>query len=160
MRHFDFLRTIPWEPQFKWVVSTYATADFINKPHEDYPKYTVSTQRLLEEGKETVITASNVFLLRIHSAIFVDKSFAGRFRSVNVRVGLHHAPRYELVQKYMEELEQLYKEIGSVERLQEWYADFNTIHPFQDGNGRVSGVVLGVLSHRLQPEYGWLAPLQ
>ena len=160
MRHFDFLRIVPWEPQFKWVVSTYAAAEFINKPHEDYPTYTGRTQHLLEEGKETVITASNIFLLRIHGAVFTDKSFAGRFRNVNVRVGPHHAPHYELVQKYMEELEQMYKEIDSIERLQEWYTDFNTIHPFQDGNGRVSGVVLGILSHRLHPAQGWLAPLQ
>ena len=160
MRHFDFLRTTPWEPHFKWVVSTHAAAEFINKPHEDYPKYVYLTQRLLEEGKETVITVSNVFLLRIHTAIFTDKSFAGRFRSVNVRVGLHHAPYYELVQKYMDELEQHYQEIASVERLKDWYKDFNTIHPFQDGNGRVSGVMVAILSHRLSPELGWLAPLQ
>ena len=44
--------------------------------------------------------------------------------------------------------------------LKDWYHDFETIHPFQDGNGRVGGVTVAVLARKFRPEKGWLAPGQ
>lgn len=168
MRHFDFLRIIPWEPKFEWVASIEEAADFINKPHEDYPKRVRSTASeidywsrfggLFQPTSETGVT--NNLLLQIHGVVFKDQSFASKFREVDVRVGDHRPPEHEKVLKLMDELRCHYPRIASIERLKEWYCDLETVHPFQDGNGRVGGIVLAILSHQINPENGWLAPLQ
>jgi len=72
-----------------------------------------------------------------------------------VIVGLHRPPRAERVEKLMEELMSLYT-ISDLDTLVEWYKDFETIHPFQDGNGRVGGVMVAAYSHSLHPDQGWL----
>ena len=48
----------------------------------------------------------------------------------------------------------------TVEDLQDWYWDMETIHPFLDGNGRVGGVIVAGFAHARHPEKGWLAPNQ
>lgn len=168
MRHFDSLRTILWEPKFEWVSSIEEAADFINKPHEDYPKRVESTTKeidywsrfgsLFQPTPET--GATNDALLQIHYSVFRDQSFAGKFRDVNVRVGYYRPPEHEKIIRLMDELRYRYPDIKTIERLQEWYSDFETVHPFQDGNGRVGGVILAIISHQIEPEIGWFAPLQ
>lgn len=166
-RHFDFLRIIPWEPKFEWVSSIEEAADLINKPHEDYPKRVKATAEeihywsrlggIFAPTPETGVT--NNFLSQIHGVVFRDQSFSGKFREVDVRVGNHHPPEHEKIIKLMEELRYCYPNIKTIERLIEWAYDFLTIHPFQDGNGRVSGIVMAIISHQLNPESGWLAPI-
>ena len=51
-------------------------------------------------------------------------------------------------------------EIPTDEILLDWYSDFETIHPFQDGNGRVGGVVVAVYSNLWSTEGKYLAPCQ
>ena len=49
----------------------------------------------------------------------------------------------------MQELEQETYEITNIESLLIWYYRFEQIHPFQDGNGRVGGIVVAAISQAL-----------
>jgi fido (protein-threonine AMPylation protein) len=155
---FSELREIPWEPKFKWVKTSKEAADLINLFHEDYPQYVEDTWEILEKWTPQVIL-SNTQLLGIHRSIFYDKHFAGKFRKVNVRIGQHHPPSLEDIQGYMDRMASHYK-ITDIPTLIEWYKDFETIHPFQDGNGRVGGVVVAAYSHKFNSQNGWLSPMQ
>lgn len=166
--YFDFLRPILWGPKFQWVSSMAEAADYINKPHEDYPERVNSTKKEIDYWSRfggifapTPETgATNNLLLQIHGVIFRDQKFAGKFREGDVRVGNYHPPEHEKVIQLMEELREFYPRIESIERLVEWHTDFLSIHPFQDGNGRVSGIITAILSNQIIPKNGWLAPLQ
>lgn len=158
---FRRLRETEWHPTFEWVKTSLKCADKINSYHEDYPKYVGATNTILQEFLPSgqYVTIPNRTLLYIHKSIFIDKPFAGRWRNIDVRVGLHRPPQFLDIAELMDELYDTYT-IVNIEKLIEWYADFETIHPFQDGNGRVGGVIVAVYSHALRPTLGWLAPNQ
>lgn len=158
MTKFDYMRIEEWFPTFRWVETSMECADKINSYHEDYPKYVEVTDMVLKETTP-VGKIFNRHLLLIHQTIFSDKSFAGKLREVNVRVGSHFPPNWQMVPTLMEELESQYYIKRECELLK-WYKDFETIHPFQDGNGRVGGVIVAVYAHLLHPNKGWLAPDQ
>ena len=162
MSHFKDLRMVPWTPTFQWVSSVEEAAEKINLPHEDYPKRVVWTRNAITSMLPTYpysLTAS-ASLLVLHRYIFADTSHAGSWRKVAVRVGNHHPPHSDLLPSLMRQLEHYYEEITDLPTLMDWYNDFETIHPFQDGNGRVGGVVVARLSHTLDEEKGYLAPDQ
>lgn len=156
---FNNLRRTEWNPTFEWVKTAQEAADKINCYHEDYPKYVDITDwvlGLLPSADNKIYRTS---LVLIHELIFADKSFAGEFRTCNVIVGIHRPPEKEDVEYLMAKLEESYT-VKDIDDLIEWYKDFETIHPFQDGNGRVGGVIVASYSHKLYPQKGWLAPNQ
>ena len=169
-QYFRHLTIIPFNPRFKWVDSIDEVADRINIPHEDYPsrvKFTldeISKFRQLKNVDCFEITTKN--LLEIHNHIFADTDHAGKFRTVDVRVGLHVAPTWKTVPTMITELHHLHSkwrnemEIPTDDILLDWYSDFETIHPFQYGNGRVGGVVVAVYSNLWNPNGKYLAPCQ
>jgi len=160
-QYFRHLRTIPWNPTFKWVDSIAEAADAINLPHEDYPMRIPNTHLAIESK---VLPMDNKSLRKIHKKVFGDMPYGGKFRKVNVRVGLHVAPNHYQVSALMEELHNVATGhsplIQTEEALIDWYTDFETIHPFQDGNGRVGGIVVAQYSHLWFPEKGWMASQQ
>ena len=172
-QYFRHLRTIPWFPTFEWVNSIDEVADRINLPHEDYPSRVQSTVDKITSFHQDIFSINpNCFdvttknLLEIHNSLFADTDHAGKFRTVNVRVGLHVAPDWKWVPTMVTELHHLHSrwrkdmEIPTDDILLDWYSDFENIHPFQDGNGRVGGVVVAVYSNLWSPEGRYLAPCQ
>ena len=158
--HFKYLRETEWNPKFEWVKTPLECADKINSYHEDYPKYVEATKNVIQ--KTTARDKIDSYLLReIHKSIFADQPFAGRWRDVDVYVGRHHPPRFIDVAELMDSLHVLYGIVkNDMGDLLEWYKDFETIHPFQDGNGRVGGVIVAIYSHGMLPGTGWLAANQ
>jgi len=165
-RHFEHLRKRSWSPGFHWVKTVDEAADAINLPHEDFPFRVEATvfaveNQFLRPTTKGWMWIDNRRLLRIHQRVFGDQSFAGRWRDVRVGIGDHIAPDPERVPHLMEELEvRHWENMFSVEALKDWYWDFETIHPFQDGNGRVGGIILGSYSHAWHPNKGYLVPEQ
>ena len=76
----------------------------------------------------------------------IDDSIAGRFRKAGeyVRIGTHIAPAPEHIELMIDNL--LYEFENSenfiLEKIAKFHLDFETIHPFNDGNGRIGRVLI------------------
>tara|TARA_Y100000310_G_scaffold337642_1_gene425255 strand:- start:452 stop:952 length:501 start_codon:yes stop_codon:yes gene_type:complete len=166
MKHFSHLRNGLWKPTFTWVETLEECADRINFWHEDYPTRVPATERAIRDMQianplavSTPIHIGNRPLLEAHRGMFGDQPFAGEWRQVGVRIGPHRPPNPRQVHRLMDKLATRSR-ITGLGTLKDWYHDFETIHPFQDGNGRVGGVTVAVLARKFRPEKGWLAPGQ
>lgn len=174
MTYFSSLRTIPFEPTFDWVYGIEEVAKKINLPHEDFPSRIVATKAQITgmadyfeavDGKLVYdippITIVNI--QKAHAIVFPDDKWSGNWREVNVQLnnGTVHPPQYQKIDTLMNQLELLYedKEL-TIDVLMDWYIDFEIIHPFCDGNGRVGGIIVAAYSHLIHPEMGWLGPNQ
>lgn len=88
-------------------------------------------------------------ILLLHQMLIgaIDDDIAGRFRRRGeyVRVGTHIAPAPELVEGMIDELLLQYaSDLDSyfLDRIARFHLDFEVIHPFCDGNGRVGRVII------------------
>ncbi len=84
----------------------------------------------------------------------IDSEIAGRFRISGeyVRVGTHIAPAPENVDQMLADmLVRFASDLGvhPVDRLARVHLEFEHIHPFVDGNGRIGRVVLNYLLYQL-----------
>ena len=165
LRHPPFfadLRSNDWAPSFHGRADAAKTADDINLPHEDYPDRVLATIKAIEDlnrrlelaGPGTIPPSSDL-ARQAHRTIFPDHGArAGQWRQVNVRVGNHLAPHWELVEGLMQQLDAAYQDMEvNRENLCHWYFDFETIHPFVDGNGRSGGVVVAAIYRSLSGIY-------
>ena len=92
---------------------------------------------------------NNDLLLRLHQMLIggIDDAIAGRFRRQGeyVRVGTHIAPAPERVEHMMDNILIEYSsDLGSyfLDKIARFHLDFETIHPFCDGNGRLGRVII------------------
>ncbi len=95
-------------------------------------------------------------LLLLHRMLMtsIDEGIAGRFRTAGeyVRVGTHIAPPPEHVE---ERIRQLFIHYASdqdtffIDKIARFHLEFETIHPFNDGNGRIGRVLLNAQLLRL-----------
>jgi Fic family protein len=100
------------------------------------------------------LTLDRVLLLHQMLLANIDETIAGRFRSEGeyVRVGTHIAPAPEHVEAMLAEMfVRFASDLGAhpVERLARAHLEFEHVHPFLDGNGRIGRVVLNYLLYQL-----------
>lgn len=106
------------------------------------------TETLLEKTKHKL----NIkLILDLHKTLLthIDDSVAGRFRSGKewVRVGNHLGANPQFVSTLMQELVDDYnKKTNSyfLDTIAHFHAEFETIHPFVDGNGRMGRVLINL----------------
>jgi cell filamentation protein, protein adenylyltransferase len=83
---------------------------------------------------------------------------AGEFRSSNVRVGEHIAPQAHLVPELMTQLFEWLKNSNEHMLLKSciFHYEFEFIHPFSDGNGRIGRLWQSVMLHSYNPLFSSL----
>ena len=99
------------------------------------------------KSKETEINKETILLLHQMLIGGINDNIAGRFRKLGeyVRVGTYVAPAPEHVEKMIEAILSEYSSDFSayfLEKIAKFHLDFETIHPFCDGNGRIGRVLV------------------
>jgi len=102
-----------------------------------------------KRSKAKTETLDKGFLLLLHQMLMggIDDSIAGRFRRQGefVRVGAHIAPAPEHVERMIEEILFVYSNDMDgyfLDKIARFHLDFESIHPFCDGNGRMGRVAI------------------
>ncbi len=106
------------------------------------------------KSQETEVNKEVILFLHQMLIGGIKDDIAGRFRKIGeyVRVGTHVAPAPEKVEKMIEALLAEYiSDVKSffVDRIAKFHLEFETIHPFCDGNGRIGRVLINYQLQRL-----------
>lgn len=106
------------------------------------------TASLLEKDQHPLTLE---LILGLHKSLLtnIDDAIAGRFRSGKewVRVGNHLGANPQFVPELMQELVDGYNRAEHsyfLEAIAHFHAEFETIHPFVDGNGRMGRVLINL----------------
>lgn len=106
------------------------------------------------KSQETEVNREVILFLHQMLIGGIKDDIAGRFRKIGeyVRVGTHVAPAPEQVEKMIDALLAEYvADVKSffVDRIAKFHLEFETIHPFCDGNGRIGRVLINYQLQRL-----------
>ena len=109
---------------------------------------------ILTKSKETEVNRELIFLLHQMLIGGIDDKIAGRFRGPGeyVRVGTHIAPAPEQVEKLIASIITEYTSDMSayfLDKISKFHLEFETVHPFNDGNGRIGRVLINYQLQRL-----------
>jgi Fic family protein len=101
----------------------------------------------LQTKPELEINETNILLLHKLLIGGIDDSIAGRLRRLNeyVRVGSHVAPAPENVPRLLDQLYATYssnQDVYFIDNIAYFHLEFERIHPFNDGNGRIGRVLI------------------
>ena len=111
-------------------------------------EYIRNKSQITEINKETILLLHQILIGGI------DDKIAGRFRTKGeyVRVGAHIAPPPEKIEQMIESI--LIDYTGNLsayflDKIAKFHLDFETIHPFNDGNGRIGRTLIYFQLQRL-----------
>ncbi len=95
------------------------------------------------------LSVANLELLHQMLLGGINDDYAGRIRRSGeyVRVGWHIAPAPELVKPMLEDIIHQYNSNNDkyfLEKIAEFHLQFETIHPFCDGNGRIGRLIINL----------------
>lgn len=125
--------------------------DSVKKDHDIREIYEAKnlakiTEELLNNSSKLVTVAS---ILDLHKILLtgIKDDWAGRFRSGRewVRVGTHVGANPDFVEQLVKDLVADYDTQENryfLDRIAWFHAEFETIHPFNDGNGRLGRVLI------------------
>lgn len=106
------------------------------------------TEMLINRPKKKLTVE---LILNLHKTLLrnVDDQIAGRFRTGKewVRVGNHLGANPSFLNTLMQELADTYnknKDGYFLDKIAHFHAEFETIHPFVDGNGRIGRVLINL----------------
>lgn len=107
----------------------------------------IRSKKDIELNKETILLLHRMLLGGINDSI------AGRFRTKDeyVRVGTHIAPAPEHLERLLSELLAEYEsshDLYFLDRISRFHLEFERIHPFIDGNGRIGRVLINLQLQR------------
>jgi Fic family protein len=102
---------------------------------------------LRTKSQETEVTKDNIILFHQMLIGNINDDIAGRFRKIGeyVRVGAYIAPAPEHIEKAMEDIIGEYTsehDVYFVDKIAKFHLDFENLHPFNDGNGRIGRVLI------------------
>ena len=98
--------------------------------------------RSLKLGMDDVLLVHKLVLKNLRPDI------AGKLRKLNVRVGDRLCPDWEFVKGSLAVLMTMLPKKTMLEVLR-WHIDFEALHPFEDGNGRVGRLIMAHQSNKL-----------
>jgi Fic family protein len=112
------------------------------------------TEYIRNKSQEAEVNKEIILFLHKMLIGGIDDSIAGRFRGPGeyVRVGTHVAPAPEHVERMIEAAILDYTgDLGSflVDKIAKFHLEFETVHPFCDGNGRIGRVLINYQLQRL-----------
>jgi len=101
------------------------------------------------KNQQLKLTKENILLLHKMLIGGIDDSIAGRFRKQGeyVRVGSHIAPAPEHVERMIDALLSEYSkdfQTYFLDKIAKFHLEFETVHPFCDGNGRIGRVLINL----------------
>ena len=107
-----------------------------------------------KKAKEEELSESLILTLHEMLITTIDESIAGRFRRQHeyVRVGTHIAPAPEHIERILETMLIEYSSDHIsyfIDKISKFHLDFETLHPFNDGNGRIGRVLINYQLFRL-----------
>ncbi len=107
-----------------------------------------------KKGQDIPLTLETILLLHKMLMDNIDDSISGRFRRKGeyVRVGSHVAPAPEHVEMLLGEAIATYTNTKddefTIDAISRFHLEFERIHPFNDGNGRIGRVLINYLLHQ------------
>lgn len=107
-------------------------------------------------GKSKILDLDKEMILLLHKMLIggINDEIAGRFRVKGeyVRVGTHIAPAPEHVERMMGSIFSEYRndhETYFLDKIAKFHLEFEHVHPFVDGNGRIGRVIINYQLFRL-----------